>query len=352
MDTQVKICYFQAPRGIHGDQLGPTKHSKAPIRLSVQETSPKIAILIPCFNEELTIANVIDRFRAELPNARIYIFDNNSTDQTVERARENDAIILRERRQGKGFVVQSMFREINADIYVMVDGDGTYPAASVHALLEPVLTNDADMVIGSRLGPTSQSQFRLMNRLGNHIFLFLTRALIGAHITDMLSGYRVFSRNIVKQLPLLSPGFEIETELTIKALERGYRVIELPVNLSNRPEGSYSKIRHVHDGLLIMRVIFSLARDYKPLTVFGTIGLLLIATGFIPGSVVILEFLRTGLISRLPSAVLAVGLVLSGLSTGMLGLVMHTVARRFQELDLQMRFLGREFSDTNREKGN
>jgi hypothetical protein len=174
---------------------------------------------------------------------------------------------------------------------------------------------------------------------------------VPAHISDMLFGYRVFSRNIVKQLPLLSPGFEIETELTIKALERGYRVIELPVNLSNRPEGSYSKIRHVHDGLLIMGVIFSLARDYKPLTVFGTIGLYFVATGFIPGSIVILEFLRTGLISRLPSAVLAVGLVLSGLNTGMVGLVMHTVARRFQELDLQMRILGREFSDTNREKG-
>jgi hypothetical protein len=260
------------------------------------------------------------------------------------------AIILRERRQGKGFVVQSMFREINADIYVMVDGDGTYPAASVHTLLEPVLKNDADMVVGSRLDPTSHSEFRLMNRLGNHIFLVLTRAIFGARINDMLSGYRVFNRNIVKQLPLISRGFEIETELTIKALERGYRVVELPVNLSGRPQGSYSKIRHVQDGLLIIRMIFSLGRDYKPLTVFGAIGLLLIATGLIPGTIVILEFLRTGLISRLPSAVLAVGLVLAGLITGMVGLVMHTVARRFQELDLQIRFLGRELSDTSQEK--
>jgi hypothetical protein len=333
-----------------GYQVGRTEHSNAQIGLGILDTSPRIAVLIPCFNEELTIAHVIDKFRAELPEARIYVFDNNSTDQTVERARENGAIILHERRQGKGFVVQSMFREINADIYVMVDGDGTYPAASVHALLVPVLTNEADMVIGSRLGPTSQSQFGLMNRLGNEIFLFLTRVLFGAHINDMLSGYRVFSRNIVKQLPLLSPGFEIETELTIKALERGYRVIELPVTLSNRPEGSYSKIRHVHDGLLIMRMIFSLARDYKPLTVFGTIGLLFVATGFIPGTIVILEFLRTGLIARLPSVVLAVALFLSGLICGMVGLVLHTVARRFQELDLQLRVLGREFSDTDREK--
>jgi len=333
-----------------GYQVGPTERSKAQIGLSVLDTSPRIAILIPCFNEELTIAHVIDRFRAELPDARIYVFDNNSTDRTVERARENSAIILHERRRGKGFVVQRMFREINADIYVMVDGDGTYSAASVHALLEPILTNDADMVIGSRLDSTSQSQFGLMNRLGNHVFLFLTRALFGTHINDMLSGYRVFSRNIVKQLPLLSRGFEIETELTIKALERGYRVIEFPVNLSNRPEGSYSKIRHVHDGLLIMKMIFSLARDYKPLTVFGTIGLLFVATGFIPGTIVVLEFLRTGLVSRLPSAVLAVALLLSGLICCMVGLVLHTIARRFQELDLQLRVLGREFSDANRER--
>lgn len=325
-------------------KTGLTEHGKSEMRLSLAQTSPRIAILIPCFNEELTIADVIAAFRAELPDAKIYVFDNNSTDRTVERAQEKGAVVLHERRQGKGFVVQSMFREINADVYLMVDGDGTYPATSIHALIEPVLANDADMVVGSRLDPTSQSQFRLMNWLGNQVFLFFTRKLFGARINDMLSGYRVFNRNIVKQLPLVSRGFEIETELTIKALERGYRVIELPVSLSGRPQGSYSKIRHIHDGLLIMRMIFSLARDYKPFTVFGTIGLLLVATGLIPGTAVILEFLRTGLIPRLPSAVLAVGLVLSGLITGMVGLVLHTVARHFQELDLQIRFLGREIS--------
>jgi glycosyltransferase involved in cell wall biosynthesis len=333
-----------------GYQVEPTEYSSVQIGLSPLDASPGIAILIPCFNEELTIAHVIDGFRTELPDARIYVFDNNSTDHTVERARENGAIILHERRQGKGFVVQRMFREIDADIYVMVDGDGTYPAASVHALLEPVVINDADMVIGSRLGPASKSQFGLMNRLGNHFFLFLTRALFDVHIKDMLSGYRVFSRNIVKQLPLLSRGFEIETELTIKALERGYRVIEFPVNLSNRPQGSYSKIRHLHDGLLIMKMIFSLARDYKPLTVFGTIGLLFVAGALIPGTIVVLEFLHTGAISRLPSVILAAALAVSGLISGMVGLVLHTIARRFQELDLQMRVLGRELSEANREK--
>jgi len=303
-----------------------------------------IAVLIPCFNEELTIERVIDDFRFELPEARIFVFDNNSTDRTVERAQAKGATILHERRQGKGFVVQTMFRDIDADIYIMVDGDGTYPASNVHALLAPVLSNDADMVIGSRLSPTSQSAFRLPNRMGNRIFLFLAHRLFDTRISDMLSGYRVFNREIVKQLPLLSPGFQIETELTIKALQRGYRIVELPVDMFARPRGSYSKIRYVQDGLLILSTIFSLARDYKPLTVFGGIGLFLTALGLIPGGVVILEFLRTGLVPRLPSAVLAVGLVLSGIIMGVVGLILHTVARHFRELDLQFRLLEREIS--------
>ena len=303
---------------------------------------PRIAILIPCFNEELTIGNVIEQFRNELPDALIYVFDNNSTDHTAERAQEKGAIILREWRRGKGFVVQSMFREIDADIYIMVDGDGTYPAANIHSLLEPVLRNDADMVVGSRLSAVSQSEFRVANRMGNYLFRVLTRSIFKTRIEDMLSGYRVFNRGIVKQLPLISGGFEIETELTIKALERGYRVVELPVNLSSRPEGSHSKIRHIHDGLVILNMIFSLARDYKPFTVFGSIGLLLMIAGFIPGTIVLVEFLHTGLVPRLPSAVLAVGLVVSGLVVALAGLILHTLARRFQELDLQMRLLGGE----------
>lgn len=310
-------------------------------------SAPKIAVLIPCFNEELTIGTVIDQFREELPQAQIVVFDNNSTDRTADCALGKGALLIRERRQGKGFVVQSMFREINADIYVMVDGDGTYPASGVHALLEPVLNHEADMVVGSRLNAKSQSQFRLLNRAGNNLFLWLTRAIFHTHIEDMLSGYRVFDRSIVKQLPLLSGGFEIETELTIKALERGYRVIELPIDLKSRPEGSHSKIRHIHDGVIIIKMILSLARDYKPFTVFGTIGLLCVLGGFIPGAIVINEFLSTGLVPRLPSAVLAVGLVLSGLVITMVGLILHTITRRFQELDLQVKHLERGVADVH-----
>jgi hypothetical protein len=200
------------------------------------------------------------------------------------------------------------------------------------------------MVVGSRLNADSRSHFHMMNRLGNGLFLWLTRTIFHTHIEDMLSGYRVFNRAIVKQLPLLSRGFEIETELTIKALERGYRVLELPVDLASRPEGSHSKIRRVRDGLIITNMIFSLARDYKPLTIFGVIGLILMVIGLIPGSIVISEFVRTGMVPRLPSAVLAVGLVLSGLVLGMVGLILHTIARRFQEIDLQVRYLARRNS--------
>jgi hypothetical protein len=332
-------------------QAGLTENGTARAGLGVMGALPRIAVLIPCLNEEVTIANVVRSVRAEIPDALIYVFDNNSTDRTADRARESGAFLFREPRQGKGFVVQRMFREIDADIYVMLDGDATYPLASVHALLEPVLANHADMVIGSRMDPISQSEFHWMNRFGNHIFLFLVRALFGVQIRDMLSGYRVFRRNIVKQLPLRSRGFEIETELTIKALQRGYRILELPVQLSNRPAGSYSKIRHAHDGVLILGTILSLARDYKPLTVFGSIGLIFVVAGCIPGTAVILEYTRTGVISGLPAAVLAVGLFLAGLITGMAGLILHTVVRRFQELDLQLRFPGGEFSGINSEPG-
>jgi hypothetical protein len=307
-----------------------------------ESKGPRIAVLIPCFNEELTISKVIADFRAELPEAQILVFDNNSTDRTVECARQSGATVYFEHRQGKGFVVQSMFREIDADIYIMVDGDDTYPASDVKMLLEPMLMKEADMVVGSRLSPTTESQFRLSNRLGNSLFLFITQRLFHARIGDMLSGFRVFNREIVKQLPLLSSGFEIETELTIKALERRYRVIEVPVKLSKRPAGSHSKIRHMQDGMLILRTIVSLARDYKPLTVFGGLGLLLVGCGFIPGTVVVLEFLRTGFVTRLPSAVLAVGLVLAGIVTGLVGIVLHSVARHFQELNVQLRLLEQE----------
>ena len=300
---------------------------------------PRIAVLIPCYNEELTIADVISQFRAELPDADIYVFDNNSTDRTVEKARAAGALIFHEKRQGKGYVVQSMFRKINADVYVMVDGDGTYPAPEVHRLIEPILTDEADIVVGSRLHRDATSQITIPNRLGNRFFLYVLNYTLGTRITDMLSGYRAFNRGFVKGVPLFGGGFETETELTIKALNRGFRIVEVPVNLTTRPEGSFSKIRIFRDGFLILNTLLSLFRDYKPLTFFGAVGLLIIALGLIPGVIVVYEFIQTGLVPRLPSAVLAVGLILCGLLLITVGLILHTIVRRSQELDHQIRTL-------------
>jgi len=298
---------------------------------------PKIAILIPCYNEELTVQGVIRDFGSELPEAEIYVFDNNSTDRTVELAREAGASVLYERRQGKGYVVQSMFQKIEADIYVMVDGDGTYPPAEVHKLIKPILLDEADMVVGSRLMRDSGSDFRALNWFGNQFFLYAVNVIFKVRLTDILSGYRAFNRAFVKNIPIFGGGFETEAELTMKALARGYRIVELPVSLKARPAGSFSKIRILQDGFLILNTILSLFRDYKPLTFFGAMGLFLVALGFVPGIVVIVEFFKTGLVPRLPSAVLAVGLVLSGMLLISVGLVLHTVTRRFQELEHQLR---------------
>ena len=273
---------------------------------------PAIAILIPCYNEELTIAKVVAGFRAELQDADIYVFDNNSTDRTVQCAEEAGARIFTERRQGKGYVVQSMFAQIEADIYVIVDGDDTYPATEVHKLIDPILLGKAEMVVGSRLMPSSDSEFRLANRLGNGFFLSVINLIFKVKLSDVLSGYRAFSREFVKGIPVFGGGFETEVELTVKSLARGYRIAEVPVRLTSRPQGSFSKIRIVQDGFVILDSVLSLVRDYKPLTFFGTLGLILIAVGLIPGGVVTVEFIKTGLVTHIPSAILAVALILAG----------------------------------------
>jgi len=305
-------------------------------------SAARVAVLIPCYNEELTVADVVAQFRAELPGAAVYVFDNNSTDRTAEEARRAGAFVRTERRQGKGYVVQSMFRQVDADVYIMVDGDGTYPPGAVHRLLAPVLSGDADMSVGSRLHADSRSQFKQLNRWANRLVRATLNSIFRVRLTDILSGYRVFSRQFVKGLPLFGGGFEVETELTIKAVERGYRIVEVPIDLSHRPEGSHSKIQFVRDGFLILNTTLALFRDYKPLTFFGGIGLALVLLALVPGTIVVVEFLRTGLVPRLPSAVLAVGLVLCGLLSLTAGLILHSIARRSQEFEYQMQVLADE----------
>lgn len=296
-----------------------------------------VAVLIPCYNEEPTVARVVERFREELPEARVYVFDNNSTDRTVEEAKRAGALVFNERRQGKGYVVQSMFRQVDADFYVMVDGDDTYPAEAVHALLAPVVAGEADMSVGSRLHAQSQSQFKRRNRLANRLVRSTLNFIFRVELTDILSGYRAFSREFVKGLPLFGGGFEIETELTIKAVSRGYRLTEVPVDLTHRPEGSHSKIQFMRDGFLILNTTLALFRDYKPLTFFGGVGLLLLLLACVGGAAVLF-----GLGDILPGTFViaaAAALFVCGLLSLTAGLILHSIARRSQEFEYHIRVL-------------
>lgn len=308
---------------------------------------PRIAVLIPCYDEELTVGQVIADFKEHLPEAELFVYDNNSRDATVEVARDAGANVAFEPRQGKGFVVQRMFREIDADVYVMIDGDGTYPVDEVRKLIEPVLADKADMVVGSRFTSVSESEVKRVNLFGNKAILWTINLIFKVNLTDILSGYRAFNHTFVKTLPLFGGGFEIETELTIKSLARNYRILEIPVNLTVRPDGSSSKINILRDGMLIGNMIFSLFRDYKPLTFFGAIGLGLMFLGLFPGGLVVNEFLKTGLVLRLPSAVLAVGLEIAGMLAITVGLVLHTIVRRSLEVEYQLRGI---FDEVRKEK--
>ncbi|MEY2551580.1 MAG: hypothetical protein QOG12_1724 [Verrucomicrobiota bacterium] len=313
--------------------------------------APRVAVVIPCFNEEITITDVVQQFRRELPDALICVFDNNSTDRTVARAQAAGARVLQEARRGKGFVVQSIFRHVDADVYVMVDGDATYPPAAVHALIAPVAAGDADMVVGSRLHSDSRSEFKQFNRWANRLVVFLLQLVFGVRLTDILSGYRAFNRRFVKNLALFGGGFEIETELTIKAVMKGYRIAEVPVNLVPRPEESHSKVRLFRDGMVILTTILTLFRDYKPLTFFGSLGLVLILAALVPGIGLVAEYFEKGSVLKLPSAILAVGLGLAGMLSIAIGLLLHSIARRAQEFDYQVQMLSdqirREGTTTN-----
>lgn len=296
----------------------------------------RIAVLIPCLNEEKTIDKVVKDFRCELPDAEIHVFDNASTDDTPRIAEEAGAIVHREDRRGKGYVVQTMFETVDADIYIMVDGDDTYPAEAVHSLLSDVAAGDVDMAVGSRfLCP--DSSFRPLNYAGNQFFLGIINAIFGTRLTDVLSGYRVMSRRFVKDLPLFVPGFEIEVEMTMKALGRGYRLREKPARLRDRPAGSCSKLRKFRDGCRILWTIFALMRDYKPMTTFGTLGGMAVLLGLWMGMTVGKEHVITSLASGRLSALLSLGLVLSGMLAIAAGIMLHIINRRIREIDHLLR---------------
>lgn len=288
-----------------------------------------IAALVPCYNEALTIAKVCDDFQKYLPEATVYVYDNNSSDNTAEIAREHGAVVKLEPRQGKGNVVRQMLRDIDADCYVMVDGDDTYPIEQVRDVIAPILNDEADHVVGDRLsnGTYAAENKRAGHGFGNDLVRWLIKVLYGFEYTDVMTGYRAFNREFAKTLPVLSPGFEIETELSIHAVDKRWRIAQVPIDYRDRPEGSESKLNTVSDGIKVLKMIFSLFKDYKPLGFFSLIALVFFVIGLCFGIPVIAEFASTGLVPKLPTAIVAVAFC--GLAALMLvcGLILDTVVK-------------------------
>lgn len=293
--------------------------------------TPEIAVLVPCFNEQEAISDVVAGFKAHLPDAAIFVYDNASTDLTIERARAAGAIVRSEPLRGKGHVVRRMFADIEADVYVLVDGDNTYDARSAPALVAALVRDSLDLVSAVRVD-SSVKAYRKGHRFGNWLLTSLVAQLFGKRFTDMLSGYRIMSRRFVKSFPALSGGFEIETELTVHALQMRIPIAEMPTPYRERPPGSASKLRTIRDGLRIMNTIAYLLKEERPLEFFGTVGAFLALLSIAAGIPVVVEFLRTGLVPRLPTAVLATGLMLLASLSLVCGLILQTVTRGRIEL--------------------
>jgi len=285
----------------------------------------EIAVLVPCFNESAAIAKVVGDFRAALPGATVYVYDNLSTDDTATIAAAAGAVVRRETRRGKGNVVRRMFQDIEADLYVTVDGDDTYDAAVAPALVARLVADNLDMVVGKRI-ETHQAAYRAGHRLGNRVLTGLVRWLFAARIDDMLSGYRVFSRRFVKSFPSFSREFEIETELTVHAMQMRMAVAEIDTSYKERPPGSTSKLRTFRDGWRILMTITNLLRNERPLLFFSLIGLLIAATAIVLGVPVLLEFLDTGQVRRFPTAILCSGLGVIAVVCVATGLILDLIA--------------------------
>jgi len=293
----------------------------------------RIAVLVPCFNEEAAVAAVVSGFRKALPAAQIYVYDNNSRDRTAEVAREAGAEVRSERRQGKGHVVRRMFADVDADVYVLVDGDATYDAPSAPGMIERLVNDHLDMVVGSRIDQ-EEAAYRRGHRTGNWLLTSFLSSVFGQAFTDILSGYRVFSRRFVKSFPVLSDGFEIETELTVHALELAMPVAEVETPYYARPEGSVSKLNTWRDGFRILGTILKLYRSEKPLRFFTIIGIFLALVSIGLAIPVVITYLEEGLVPRLPTAVLSTGLMIIAVLSVSSGLVLDTVTRGRREMKL------------------
>jgi hypothetical protein len=299
--------------------------------MDATKTTPDIAVLIPCFNEARTIRKVVGDFRLSLPKASIFVYDNNSSDHSAAIAQAAGAIVRKEEQQGKGAVVRRMFADVEADIYLLVDGDDTYDAASAPALINLCLSGQFDLVNGARQSDFREA-FRPGHRFGNKTLSYLIARIFGMRIKDMLSGYKVFSRRYVKSFPAASLGFEIETELVVHALELRLPVTECATQYRKRPEGSASKLRTFRDGACILAFIAHLVKQERPLQFFGTLGVLAALISIFLGTSIVIEFMKTGLVPRLPTALLSTGTMLCAVLSLFVGLILDAVARTHREV--------------------
>ena len=296
--------------------------------LVVDKNCSNTAVLIPCLNEENTISEVVDGFRRSLPGATVYVYDNMSNDGTVEKALQAGAVVRKEDFPGKGQVVRRMFADVDADIYVLIDGDGTYDTDDAPLMIKKLTENNLDMVVGSR----DHLDGRLGHGIGNRLFNHLYRWLFGNGFTDIFSGYRVFTRRFVASFPAVSTGFEIETEISVHASQLQLPVSEMKVSYSSRPDGSFSKLRTFVDGWRILKAMGSLLKNNRPLTLFGSLSLILTATGLAFGIPIIVDFAQTGIVEKLPTAVLVAVLTLGGLLMLALGFILDMSARSRLEI--------------------
>ena len=293
----------------------------------------KIAVLIPCYNESKTIAKVVKDYKEALPEADIYVYDNNSVDETDKIAKEAGAIVRYERRQGKGNVIRSMFHQIDADCYLMIDGDDTYPAENARQMCAEVLSGEADMVIGDRLSSTYfEENKRPFHNIGNVTVRYLINKLFHSNVRDIMTGYRAFSRDFVKMFPVLSKGFEIETEMTIHALDKNMLLKEIPVTYRGRPAGSVSKLNTYSDGMKVIFTIFRLFRDYKPLLFFSCISVVLLAVAAILFVPVFYEYLQTGLVPRYPTLIVSGFIVLLAMLLWSCGLILEVLVKKHRQM--------------------
>lgn len=310
-----------------------------PVRGNGEGVSMKrTAVLVPCYNEEVTVAKVVTDFRAALPDADVYVYDNNSTDRTAEivtalAANDPQVHLRHEYRQGKGNVIHAMFRDIDADCYVMIDGDDTYPAEHAPEMAQLILDGKADMVIGDRLSTTYGSENkRAFHGLGNSMVRSLINSLFNSKINDIMTGYRAFSRSFVKGFPVLSRGFEIETEMSIHAVDKNLRLLEVPITYRDRPEGSDSKLNTYSDGFKVLRTIFRLFREYKPMTFFSTLAVLMLLVGaglLVP---VLIDYFQTGLVPRFPSLIVSVSLAGMALLAWGIGMILDVEVKKHRQL--------------------